>query len=88
MTPERIGENEITDGFGGVWPKCADWCGLEVVRPGKTQCWCDGLDMPASDVIHLARSADVPADLVAFIVKRAEQRLLERAVYPKEGTTP
>ena len=32
----------VEDGFGGEWIMCerAD-CGLEVVRPGKVQCWCD-----------------------------------------------
>lgn len=36
-------QNKLDDGFGNVWHKCkldAD-CGLHVVRPGKTQCWCD-----------------------------------------------
>jgi hypothetical protein len=33
---------EIDDGFGGVWELCnRSNCGLEVVRPGKAQCWCD-----------------------------------------------
>lgn len=33
----------IDDGFGNVWHKCklAEHCGLEIVRPGKTQCWCE-----------------------------------------------
>lgn len=33
----------IEDGFGSIWVMCdRDDCGLEVVRPGKCQCWCDG----------------------------------------------
>ena len=37
--PEEI----ISDGFGNIWAKCkmGERCGLEVVRPGKSQCWCD-----------------------------------------------
>ena len=32
----------IEDGFGNAWVMCEDVdCGLEVVRPGKVQCWCD-----------------------------------------------
>jgi len=33
----------ITDGFGNTWPHCerGAHCGLEVVRPGKVQCYCD-----------------------------------------------
>ena len=32
----------IEDGFGSVWTACdRDDCGLQVVRPGKVQCWCD-----------------------------------------------
>lgn len=31
--------NDIEDGFGNVWRKCHHpFCGLHVVRPGKTQC--------------------------------------------------
>jgi hypothetical protein len=31
----------ITDGYS-EWVKCdRKDCGLEVVRPGKVQCWCD-----------------------------------------------
>lgn len=40
-------ERTIDDGFGGVWVLCERDdrpCGLEVVRPGKTQCWCDDED--------------------------------------------
>lgn len=39
----------ISDGFGSEWVLCnrAGGCGLEVVRPGKVQCWCDdGSDEP------------------------------------------
>ena len=34
----------LDDGFGNKWHKCelAGECGLEIVRPGKSQCWCDG----------------------------------------------
>ena len=31
----------VEDGFGGEWLRCKATCGLEVVRPGKVQCWCD-----------------------------------------------
>lgn len=33
----------ISDGFGNEWMKCkiGEDCGLHVVRPGKSQCWCD-----------------------------------------------
>lgn len=33
----------ISDGFGNEWMKCkmGDDCGLHIVRPGKSQCWCD-----------------------------------------------
>lgn len=32
----------ISDGFGNEWVLCGrEDCGLEVVRPGKVQCWCD-----------------------------------------------
>jgi hypothetical protein len=35
----------VEDGFGSVWAKCEHpKCGLEVVRPGKAQCWCDDPD--------------------------------------------
>jgi hypothetical protein len=34
--------NKLDDSFGNVWSKCelGTDCGLHVVRPGKTQCWC------------------------------------------------
>lgn len=32
----------LDDGFGNEWPLCGrPNCGLEIVRPGKVQCWCD-----------------------------------------------
>lgn len=33
----------LDDGFGNKWYKCelAEECGLQIVRPGKSQCWCD-----------------------------------------------
>jgi len=34
----------LDDGFGNAWVKCqefGDECGLQIVRPGKTQCWCN-----------------------------------------------
>lgn len=36
-------ERTIDDGFGNEWVKCsrAERCGLQIVRPGKVQCWCD-----------------------------------------------
>jgi len=36
--------DNVEDGHGGCWVKCQlPDCGLEVVRPGKVQCWCDSL---------------------------------------------
>ena len=35
---------ELEDGFGSCWMKCHKACGLNVVRPGKVQCDCDGFD--------------------------------------------
>lgn len=32
----------VEDGFGSVWQRCKEDCRLEVVRPGKVQCECDG----------------------------------------------
>lgn len=37
----------LDDGFGNRWSLCARTdrpCGLEIVRPGKVQCWCDDED--------------------------------------------
>jgi len=32
----------LDDGFGSTWRRCDRVnCGLQVVRPGKVQCWCD-----------------------------------------------
>ena len=32
----------VEDGFGSVWVMCdRERCGIQVVRPGKCQCWCD-----------------------------------------------
>jgi len=31
----------ISDGTGNEWARCMPNCGLEVVRPGKVQCYCD-----------------------------------------------
>lgn len=37
MTDERV----VSDGWQ-EWPMCRrSNCGLQVVRPGKVQCWCD-----------------------------------------------
>lgn len=44
---EDAPQSMIEDGFGSVWFLCHRTdrpCGLEVVRPGKTQCWCDHED--------------------------------------------
>lgn len=35
------GHGSINDGQGSEWPLCMPNCGLEVVRPGKVQCYCD-----------------------------------------------
>jgi hypothetical protein len=39
-------QNKLDDGFGNVWHKCEldSDCGLHIVRPGKTQCWCDSIE--------------------------------------------
>jgi len=40
----------IDDGFGNEWELCArPDCGLEIVRPGKVQCWCDGAGEPLDE---------------------------------------
>lgn len=40
--------SDIQDGFGASWPKCLrENCGLQIVRPGKVQCWCDSVGGPA-----------------------------------------
>jgi len=31
----------VEDGFGNCWFRCKADCGLEVMRPGKVQCYCD-----------------------------------------------
>jgi hypothetical protein len=38
--------NKLDDGFGNVWFKCelGSDCGLQIVRPGKSQCWCDSIE--------------------------------------------
>jgi hypothetical protein len=42
MSSDAIGPPFISDGFGNEWSLCdRQPCGLEVVRPGKVQCWCD-----------------------------------------------
>ncbi len=39
--------NRLDDGFGNIWYKCNfnEDCGLHIVRPGKSQCWCDSIEM-------------------------------------------
>lgn len=41
MTTPKEDFGEVDDGYGASWPKCRKACGLQVVRPGKVQCWCD-----------------------------------------------
>jgi len=38
--------NRLDDGFGNIWYKCNlnEDCGLHIVRPGKSQCWCDSIE--------------------------------------------
>lgn len=39
-----MSERTIDDGFGNEWDLCKrENCGLQVVRPGKVQCWCYGV---------------------------------------------
>ena len=40
----------LDDGFGNCWVKCErPDCGLEIVRPGKVQCYCDNEDTKETD---------------------------------------
>jgi hypothetical protein len=49
MSDPKTGRS-IEDGFGNVWELCGrPDCELEVVRPGKVQCWCDIEDGPIYD---------------------------------------
>lgn len=56
----RANYGEIEDGFGNIWLRCSRGvnCGLDVVRPGKVQCWCEdgsteppNYDIDESDLI-------------------------------------
>lgn len=70
---------ELDDGTGGTTPLCRlNGCGMQVVRPGKVQCWCDDVDMPVDDVFTLAGFLRLPVEKVGFIVAQAEKRLSER----------
>lgn len=41
----------IDDGYGSEWELCRrPDCGLEVVRPGKVQCWCDNGPGPCWEI--------------------------------------
>ena len=53
--------NDICDGFGNSWSRCklGRDCGLHVVRPGKTQCWCH----------DQAESRDRVAELIGDVVR-------------------
>jgi len=48
--PDTGGDfGSVDDGQGNAWPRCKADCGLEVVRPGKAQCYCDDqVDEPTS----------------------------------------
>ena len=42
MQEKDLKSNTISDGFGNFWDKLCDICGentLEIVRPGKIQCY-------------------------------------------------
>lgn len=58
MGRERLSDEDLDApkaDVGEQRKKCdAERCGLEVVRPGKAQCWCDGIgmDRPATDVLY------------------------------------
>jgi len=42
MPDEDAFEKVLDDGFGNTWLMCDRVnCGLQIVRPGKVQCWCD-----------------------------------------------
>lgn len=64
----------ISDGFGSAW-KCKhdlpeEWCGLEVVRPGKCQCVCDsGLEGLLE--FHHQRGLDEAGDAVSTAMEQA-----------------
>lgn len=71
----------LADGHGNEWSRCdrAD-CGLEIVRPGKVQCRCDGDD--ARVLILRAEDGDWTAayrggDLLAQGHRLEPERLLE-----------
>jgi hypothetical protein len=53
--------NDICDGFGNSWSRCklGGDCGLHIVRPGKTQCWCQ----------DQAESRDRVAELIGDVVR-------------------
>lgn len=70
-------DTDIEDGHGSVWVLCGEACGLEVVRPGKVQCFCDGVMMPVDDMRAIAKFIECSLGDVAFIVGRAEQHARE-----------
>ena len=50
--PPNLDHGTISDGEGSEWPLCMPGCGLEVVRPGKVQCFCDDLEDDDAKMIH------------------------------------
>ena len=43
-TPPPGDFGAVTDSHGNAWSRCRPGCGVEVVRPGKAQCFCDYLE--------------------------------------------
>ncbi|KJF21949.1 hypothetical protein C7T36_18385 [Rhodococcus sp. AD45-ID] len=37
---ERVDHGSVDDGMGSEWQRCKADCGIEIVRPGKAQCYC------------------------------------------------
>jgi hypothetical protein len=69
---------EIEDGFGGAWRLCHERCGLQVVRPGKVQCECDGMD-EATKALMLASDPDEQCDILGCYA------IVIATVFPKIG---
>jgi hypothetical protein len=68
--------NEIEDGFGNCWVKCdKSDCGLEVVRPGKVQCWCDSICPICGGELHYYLPEESPFENISgqFCVPCNEQ---------------
>ena len=70
----------ISDGFGSAW-SCPhnlpdEWCGLEVVRPGKCQCVCDS-GLESLLVFHYERGKKEAGDAVLTAMEQAWEHGLD-----------